>query len=269
MLKLDMGFLEGKKILIVGVANKFSIASGIAEAMHKQGAELILSYQSERLKDKVMKLGDDWNCKTYIECDVSSDESISNMMEVIKDKWTYLDGIVHAVGFAPANELDGDFIEAATREGFKIAHDVSVYSFTALAKAGRPLMEGRNASLLTLSYLGAERTLPNYNVMGVAKAALESTTRYLANSLGQKGIRVNAISAGPVKTLAASGVKSFKKMLSYNAQRAPLKRNISTSEVGNAAAFLCSDLASGITGEILYVDAGFNITAMGDLSEAN
>ena len=151
MLKLDMGFLEGKKILIVGVANKFSIASGIAEAMHKQGAELILSYQSERLKDKVMKLGDDWNCKTYIECDVSSDESISNMMEVIKDKWTYLDGIVHAVGFAPANELDGDFIEAATRDGFKIAHDVSVYSFTALAKAGRPLMEGRNASLLTLS----------------------------------------------------------------------------------------------------------------------
>ena len=152
MLKLDMGFLEGKKILIVGVANKFSIASGIAEAMHKQGAELILSYQSERLKDKVMKLGDDWNCKTYIECDVSSDESISNMMEVIRGKWTYLDGIVHAVGFAPANELDGDFIEAATRDGFKIAHDVSVYSFTALAKAGRPLMEGRNASLLTLSY---------------------------------------------------------------------------------------------------------------------
>ena len=269
MLKLDMGFLEGKKILIIGVANKFSIASGIAEAMHKQGAELILSYQSERLKDKVMKLGDDWNCKTYIECDVSSDKSISDMMEVIKDKWTYLDGIVHAVGFAPANELDGDFIEAATRDGFKIAHDVSVYSFTALAKAGRPLMEGRNASLLTLSYLGAERTLPNYNVMGVAKAALESTTRYLANSLGQKGIRVNAISAGPVKTLAASGVKSFKKMLSYNAERAPLKRNISTSEVGNAAAFLCSDLASGITGEILYVDAGFNITAMGDLSEVN
>ena len=191
------------------------------------------------------------------------------MMEIIKDKWTYLDGIVHAVGFAPANELDGDFIEAATRDGFKIAHDISVYSFTALAKAGKSLMQGRNASLLTLSYLGAERTLPNYNVMGVAKAALESTTRYLANSLGKDGIRVNAISAGPVKTLAASGVKSFKKMLSYNAQRAPLKRNISSSEVGNAAAFLCSELASGITGEVLYVDAGFNITAMSDLSEIN
>ena len=269
MLKLDMGFLKGKKILIVGVANKFSIAAGIAEAMHNQGAEIILSYQSERLKDKVMKLGDTWGCKTYIECDVSSDESILNMMEIIKDKWTYLDGIVHAVGFAPANELDGDFVEAATREGFIIAHDISVYSFTALAKAGKSLMEGRNASLLTLSYLGAERTLPNYNVMGVAKAALESTTRYLANSLGKDDIRVNAISAGPVKTLAASGVKSFKKMLSYNAQRAPLKRNISSSEVGNAAAFLCSELASGITGEVLYVDAGFNITAMSDLSEIN
>ena len=264
MLKLIMGFLEGKKILIVGVANKFSIASGIAESMHNQGAELILSYQSERLKDKVMKLGN-----TYIECDVASDESISNMMDVIKNKWGYLDGIVHAVGFAPANELDGDFVEAATREGFKIAHDISVYSFTALAKAGNSLMTGRNASLLTLSYLGAERTLPNYNVMGVAKAALESTTRYLANSLGPQGIRVNAISAGPVKTLAASGVKSFKKMLTYNAERAPLKRNISISEVGNAGAFLCSDLASGITGEILYVDAGFNITAMGDLTEIN
>ena len=267
MLKLVMGFLEGKKILIVGVANKFSIAAGIAESMHKQGAELILSYQSERLKEKVIKLGDTWNCKTYIECDVSSDESISNMMDAIENTWGYLDGIIHAVGFAPANELDGDFVEVATREGFSIAHDISVYSFTALAKAGAPLMKGRDASLLTLSYLGAERTLPNYNVMGVAKAGLESTTRYLANSMGKNGIRVNAISAGPVKTLAASGVKSFKKMLSYNASRAPLKRNITTSEVGNAASFLCSDLASGITGEILYVDAGFNITAMGDLDE--
>ncbi len=269
MVKLIMGFLEGKKILIVGVANKFSIAAGIAEAMHNQGAELILSYQSERLKKKVIQLGEMWGCETYIECDVANDKSISDMMSIIKDEWGYLDGIIHAVGFAPANELDGNFIDAATREGFQIAHDISVYSFTALAKAGKPLMLERNASLLTLSYLGAERTLPNYNVMGVAKAALESTTRYLANSLGEDGIRVNAISAGPVKTLAASGVKSFKKMLTYNAGRAPLKRNITTEEVGNAAAFLCSDLASGITGEILYVDAGFNITAMGDLSEIN
>mgnify|MGYP005674003077 FL=1 len=176
---------------------------------------------------------------------------------------------MHAVGFAPANELEGDFTEVATREGFKIAHDISVYSFTALAQATKQLMIGRNAALLTLSYLGAVRTLPNYNVMGVAKAGLESTTRYLANSLGKDDIRVNAISAGPVKTLAASGIKSFRKMLSYNASRAPLGRNITTEEVGNAGAFLCSDLASGITGEILYVDAGFNITAMGDLTEVD
>lgn len=262
-----MGFLKNKKILIVGVANKFSIAAGIAEAMHKQGAELILSYQSERLKEKVVQLGETWGCKTFIECDVTNDESIESMMDVIKKEWGLLDGIVHAVGFAPANELDGNYVDVATREGFAIAHDISVYSFTALAKSGKDLMNGRNASLLTLSYLGSQRTLPNYNVMGIAKAALESTTRYLANSMGEDNIRVNAISAGPVKTLAASGIKSFRKMLSYNADRAPLKRNITTEEVGNAAAFLCSDLASGVTGEVLYVDAGFNITAMGDLRD--
>ena len=262
-----MGFLKNKKILIVGVANKFSIAAGIAEAMHKQGAELILSYQSERLKEKVVQLGETWGCKTFIECDVTNDESIESMMDIIKKEWGCLDGIVHAVGFAPANELDGNYVDVATREGFAIAHDISVYSFTALAKSGKDLMNGRNASLLTLSYLGSQRTLPNYNVMGIAKAALESTTRYLANSMGEDNIRVNAISAGPVKTLAASGIKSFRKMLSYNADRAPLKRNITTEEVGNAAAFLCSDLASGITGEVLYVDAGFNITAMGDLRD--
>ena len=261
MLKLDMGFLEGKKILIVGVANKFSIASGIAEAMHKQGAELILSYQSERLKDKVMKLGDDWNCKTYIECDVSSDESISNMMEVIEDKWTYLDGIVHAVGFAPANELDGDFIEAATRDGFKIAHDISSYSFTALAKEGAHMLN-ENSALLTLTYHGSTQSLPNYNVMGLAKASLEANTRFLAASLGKQSIRVNAISAGPIKTLAAAGVKNFRKMLSSYNERAPLGRTVTIEEVGNVAAFLCSDLASGITGEITYVDAGFSTSAL-------
>ena len=262
-----MGFLKNKKILIVGVANKFSIAAGIAEAMHKQGAELILSYQSERLKEKVVQLGETWGCRTFIECDVTNDESIESMMDITKKEWGCLDGIVHAVGFAPANELDGNYVDVATREGFAIAHDISVFSFTALAKSGKDLMNGRNASLLTLSYLGSQRTLPNYNVMGIAKAALESTTRYLANSMGEDKIRVNAISAGPVKTLAASGIKSFRKMLSYNADRAPLKRNITTEEVGNAAAFLCSDLASGITGEVLYVDAGFNITAMGDLRD--
>ena len=264
-----MAFLKNKKFLIVGVANKFSIAAGIAKAMHNQGAEIILSYQSERLKTKVMQVGEEINCETYIECDVSDDNSIKNLIDVIDSKWGYLDGLVHAVGFAPANELEGDFTEVATREGFKIAHDISVYSFTALAQASKRLMKDRNASLLTLSYLGAVRTLPNYNVMGVAKAGLESTTRYLANSLGKDNIRVNAISAGPVKTLAASGIKSFRKMLSYNASRSPLGRNITTDEVGNAGAFLCSDLASGITGEVLYVDAGFNITAMGDLSEAD
>ena len=264
-----MAFLKGKKILIVGVANKFSIAAGIAEAMHTQGAEIILSYQSERLKNKVMQVGEKLNCVDYIECDVGNDDSIKNLVTSIENKWGHLDGLVHAVGFAPANELEGDFTEVATREGFKIAHDISVFSFTALAQATKKLMIGRNAALLTLSYLGAVRTLPNYNVMGVAKAGLESTTRYLANSLGKDDIRVNAISAGPVKTLAASGIKSFRKMLSYNASRAPLGRNITAEEVGNAGAFLCSDLASGITGEVLYVDAGFNITAMGDLNEAD
>ena len=264
-----MSFLKDKKILIVGVANKFSIAAGIAESMHSQGANIILSYQSERLKKKVEQVGSKINCEAYIECDVSNDESIANLINEVESKWGYLDGLVHAVGFAPANELEGDFTDVATREGFKIAHDISVFSFTALAQASRKLMKDRNAALLTLSYLGAVRTLPNYNVMGVAKAGLESTTRYLANSLGKENIRVNAISAGPVKTLAASGIKSFRKMLSYNASRAPLMRNITTEEVGNASAFLCSDLASGITGEILYVDAGFNITAMGDLSEVD
>ena len=264
-----MSFLKGKKFLIVGVANKFSIASGIAKAMADQGAELYLSYQNERLLKKVMQVGDPLGCKNYFECDVSNDNSIDLLISDIENKWGCLDGIVHAVGFAPANELDGNFVDVATREGFKIAHDISVYSFTALAQRAKKLMLNRNAALLTLSYLGSQRTLPNYNVMGIAKAALESSTRYLANSMGVDQIRVNAISAGPVKTLAASGVKSFKKMLSYNASRAPLKRNITTEEVGNAAAFLCSDLASGITGEILYVDAGFNITAMGDLSEVN
>lgn len=264
-----MSFLKDKKILIVGVANKFSIAAGIAKSMADQGADLFLSYQSERLLRKVTQVGDPLGCINYFECDVSDDNSIDSLVKEIESKWGYLDGIVHAVGFAPANELDGNFVDVATREGFKIAHDISVFSFTALAQKSKHLMKNRNASLLTLSYLGAQRTLPNYNVMGVAKAALESTTRYLANSMGTDQIRVNAISAGPVKTLAASGVKSFKKMLSYNESRAPLRRNITAEEVGNAAAFLCSDLASGITGEILYVDAGFNITAMGDLSETN
>ena len=261
--------LKNKKFLISGIANKYSIATGIANAMHKEGAELAFLFQNERLLKNIRPIADACKSNILIKCDVSNDDSIDSLIKEIENKWGYLDGIVHAVGFAPANELDGNFVDVATREGFKIAHDISVFSFTALAQKAKHLLKDRNSALLTLSYLGAQRTLPNYNVMGVAKAALESTTRYLANSLGSEQIRVNAISAGPVKTLAASGVKSFKKMLSYNESRAPLKRNITVEEVGNAAAFLCSDLASGITGEILYVDAGFNITAMGDLSETN
>jgi len=262
-----MTILKGKKILIVGVANKNSIAAGIAESMNDFGAEIALSYQSEKLKSRVEALAENWNCSLLTECDVSEDSAINETFKNIKDKWGHIDGVVHAVGFAPGNELDGNFIDASTREGFAIAHDISVFSFIALAKASRELMADRSSSLLTLSYLGALRTLPNYNVMGLAKASLESSVRYLASSLGKENTRVNAISAGPVRTLAASGVKNFRKMLSYNAERTPLKRNITAREVGDTASFLCSDLASGITGEITYVDAGFNITAMGDLEE--
>ena len=262
-----MSILKGKKILIVGVANKHSIATGIARSMNDFGAEIALSYQSEKLKSRVEGLAENLNCSLLTECDLTDDDAIFETFVNIKKEWGYLDGIVHSVGFAPGNELDGNFVDASTREGFSIAHNISVFSFIALAKAGRELMAGRPSSMLTLSYLGARRTLPNYNVMGLAKASLESSVRYLANSLGKENTRVNAISAGPVKTLAASGVKNFRKMLSYNAERTPLKRNITAKEVGDTASFLCSDLASGITGEITYVDAGFNITAMGDLEE--
>ena len=256
-----MSFLKGKKILIVGVANKFSIAAGIANSMAGQGAELFLSYQSERLLKKVTQVGDPLGCENYFECDVSNDDSIDSLVKEIENKWGYLDGIVHAVGFAPANELDGNFVDVATREGFKIAHDISSYSFTALAKASKPYLN-ENAALLTLTYLGSIQTLPNYNVMGLAKASLEANTRFLAASMGKDNIRVNAISAGPIKTLAASGVKNFRKMLSQHSKRAPLGRTVTADEVGNVAAFLCSDYASGVTGEITYVDAGFNISAM-------
>ena len=264
-----MSFLTGKNILIVGVANKHSIAAGIAEAMKEQGANLTLTYQNERLGKKVIALSEEWNCDLCLPCDVSNDEEIDKTFKEISKSWDGIDCIVHAVGFAPSNELDGNFADVTTREGFKIAHDVSSYSFVALAKAGRKAMQGRNGSLITLSYLGSQRTLPNYNVMGLAKASLEASVRYLAVSLGEEGTRVNAISAGPIKTLAAQGVKNFRKMLTYNESRAPLKKNVTINEVGNAAAFLASDLASGITGETLYVDAGYNITAMGSLEEVN
>ena len=263
-----MKLLEGKNILIVGVANKHSIASGIAESMAENGANIALTYQNERLQKNVEKLGSNWGVETFLACDVSRDEEIENTFEQLSKKWDGLDAVIHAVGFAPRDELDGDFMDVTSREGFSIAHDISSYSFIALAKGAKNMMKGRNGSLLTLSYLGSKMTLPNYNVMGLAKASLEASVRYLAVSAGKDGHRVNAISAGPVKTLAASGVKNFRKMLSYNANRAPLGRNITTKEVGDAATFLSSDMASGISGEILYVDAGFNITAMGSIEEA-
>ena len=264
-----MHLLKGKNILIVGVANKNSIASGIASSMSKNGANLAFTYQNDRLRQKVEHLSKEWGSNICLPCDVTKDEDINNVFSNLKKYWDGLDCVVHAVGFAPRGELDGDFLEVTTRDGFKISHDISSYSFIALAKASKKLMEGRKGSLITLSYLGSQKTMPNYNVMGLAKASLEASVRFLAVSLGKEGHRVNAISAGPIKTLASSGVKNFRRMLSYNANRAPLQRNVSIEEVGNAATFLASELASGVTGETLYVDAGFNITAMGSLEESN
>ncbi len=262
-----MGFLTGKRALVVGIASKLSIATGIARALHEQGAELALTYQGDKLKKRVEGFAEQWGTDMVYPCDVSDDQQIEELFTDISKKWDGIDIIVHSVGFAPADQLDGNFVDVTTREGFKIAHDISSYSFIALAKGGRELMKGRNGSLLTLTYLGAEKTLPNYNVMGLAKASLEANVRYMANSLGPEGTRVNAISAGPIRTLAASGIKSFRKMLAETEKRTPLRRNITIDEVGNTAAFLCSDLASGMTGEILHVDAGFSITAMGALEE--
>ncbi len=263
-----MGYMAGKKVLILGVASKLSIASGIAEAMHREGAELAFTYQGDKLKERVEKFAEGWDSNLVFPCDVTSDEQINSLFEELGKSWDGIDCIVHCLAFAPGNELDGNYVDVTTREGFKLAHEISSYSFVALAKAGAKLMEGRNGSLLTLSYLGAVRSLPNYNVMGLAKASLEANVRYMASALGPKGIRVNAISAGPIKTLAAAGIKSFRKMLEHNAKQTPLRRNVTIEEVGNAASFLCSDLASGISGEILYVDGGFNTTAMGSLADA-
>ena len=260
--------LKNKKILITGIANKYSIALGIAKAMKNQGAELAIAYQNERLLKNVQSLADELETNFLIECDVSSDESIKESKQTLIDEWGTFDGFVHSIGFAPSDQLVGNFVDVTTREGFKIAHDISSYSFTALAKEYKDILNP-NSALLTLTYLGSVQTMPNYNVMGLAKASLEANTRFLAASLGKDNIRVNAISAGPIKTLAASGVKNFRKMLSQHAERAPLGRTVTQEEVGNTAAFLCSDLASGITGEITYVDAGFNISAMplGEYSE--
>jgi enoyl-[acyl-carrier protein] reductase I len=260
-----MGFLQGKRALIVGLLSNRSIAYGIAEAMKREGAELAFTYQTEKFEERVTKLAAEFGSDIVLPCDVAEDAQIEAMFEALGKRWDGLDIIIHSVAFVPKVALSGDYLENTTREYFRIAHDISSYSFTALAKAGLPLMEGRNGALLTLSYLGAERTMPNYNVMGVAKASLEANVRYLAQSLGPRGIRVNAVSAGPIKTLAASGIAGFDKMMDFNEKHAPLRRNVTIEEVGNVSAFLCSDLASGVTGEITYVDGGMNTTAAGSV----
>jgi len=260
-----MGFMSGKKVLITGMLSNRSIAYGIAKAMHREGAALAFTFQGEGVKDRVMTLAAEFGSDLTLPCDVTNDEQIDSLFAGLEKRWDGLDGIVHSIAFAPREALSGDYLDSLTRDAFRVAHDISSYSFAALAKRALPLMLGRKAALLTLTYLGAERAMPNYNVMGPAKASLEANLRYMAFSLGPKGIRVNAISAGPIKTLAAAGIGSFGKILAYNEKVAPLRRNVTTEEVGNAAAFLCSDLASGITGEIVYVDAGFNTIAFAAL----
>ncbi len=257
-----MGFLQNKRILIVGIASNRSIAWGVAQAMHREGAELALTYQTEKLKNRVEDAAEKFSASLIAPLDVTSDEQIAQLFERLEKEWGYLDGIVHAVGFAPRDHLEGKYLDNLTREGFALAHDISSYSFAALGKAGRSLMQDRNASLVTMSYLGAVRTVPNYNVMGVAKASLEANVRYMAEALGPEGIRVNGISAGPIRTLAASGIKDFKGMLDDAEKKNPLRRNVTIEEVGNTTAFLCSDLASGITGDIIYVDSGYHILGM-------
>jgi enoyl-[acyl-carrier protein] reductase I len=258
-----MGFLQDKRVLVTGVASNRSIAYGVAQAMRREGAELALTYQTDKLKSRVEDLAGKCESDLVLPLDVASDDQIAATFEDLAERWDGLDAIVHSIGFAPRDQLDGGYIDAVTREGFAIAHDISSYSFAALAKAGRDMMKGRNGSLLTMTYLGAVRAVPHYNVMGLAKASLEANVRYLAASLGPEGTRVNAISAGPIRTLAASGIADFRAMLKQVEERTPLRRNVTTEEVGNAAAFLCSDLASGITGDVLYVDTGYNILGQG------
>ena len=258
-----MGFLSGKHILITGLLSNRSIAYGVAKACRREGAKLAFTYQNERFKERVTDMAHEFGSRLVFACDVASDEEITNLFAELGRHWDGLDGLVHSIAYAPREAIDGDFLEGISREAFRIAHDVSSYSFAALAKAALPMMKHRHAALLTLTYLGAVRTMPNYNVMGLAKASLEAAVRYMAASLGPKGIRVNAVSAGPIKTLAASGIASFSRLLAYNARHAPLRRNVTIDEVGNVAAFLCSDLASGITGGVTYVDGGFNTTALG------
>ena len=261
-----MGFLTGKKILITGLLSNRSIAYGIATACKREGAELAFTYVGERFKDRAVEFAKEFETSLIFDCDVSSDDQIKALFVDLGKQWSQLDGLVHAIGFAPREAIAGDFLDGLSREGFKIAHDISAYSFPAMAKAALPMLKA-NGALLTLTYLGSMRNVPNYNTMGLAKASLEASVRYLAGSLGPKGIRVNGISAGPIKTLAASGIKGFSKILSAVEATAPLRRNVSIDDVGNAASFLMSDLANGITAEIIYVDNGFS-QVVGGMDEA-
>ncbi len=257
--------LQGQRFVVTGIASKLSIAWAIAEALHREGASLILTYPNDKIKKRVDMAAEAFEADLVLECDVASDASIAACFEQVTAHWgDGINGVVHAIGFAPMDQLDGDFVNATTREGSQIAHDISSYSFIALAKEARALLAMRSGSMLTLTYEGSISVLPNYNVMGMAKASLEASVRYLATSMGGEGIRVNAISAGPIRTLAASGIKSFRKMLDISEKIAPLQRNINQMEVGNAALFLLSPWASGITGEIMFVDAGFNTVAISE-----
>lgn len=260
-----MGFLSGKRALITGIASHRSIAWGIAQAMHAQGAELAFTYQNERLKERVDQAAAEFGGGPVLACDVAIEGDIERLYAELAQHWDGLDILVHSIAFAPREQIQGRFIDAVTREGFNTAHEISSYSFAALAKGARELMKGRNGALFTLSYLGAVRSMPSYNVMGLAKASLEACVRYLAQDLGPEGTRVNAISAGPIKTLAAAGISNFRKMLDHVEKVAPLRRSVTIEDVGNAAAFLCSDLAAGITGEVLYVDSGYSHVSMGEL----
>ena len=254
--------LAGRKILVTGLLSNRSIAYGIAGAARREGAELAFTYVGERLKERVVELAADFGSAIVLPCDVTSDEQIDALMDGLREHWDGLDGLVHAIAFAPRESIAGGLLDGFSREAFRQAHEVSAYSFPALAKALLPLMEGRRAALLTLSYLGAERAIPHYNTMGLAKASLEASVRYLATNLGPKGIRVNAISAGPIKTLAAAGISGFSKIFKHVETFSPLRRNVTIDDVGNAAAFLLSDLAAGITAEVVHVDGGFNVTAV-------
>jgi enoyl-[acyl-carrier protein] reductase I len=257
-----MGFLHGKRALITGIASQRSIAWGIANAMHREGAQLAFSYPGDRMKDRVDEAANAFGSNITLPCDVADDAQIEQLFVALSKHWDGFDILVHSIGFAPREALQGAFLDNLTRENFTIAHDISSYSLAALAKAARPMMANRNGAILTLSYLGAERALTAYNVMGLAKASLEANVRYLALNLGPETTRVNAISAGPIKTLAAAGIANFRKMLEHVEENAPLRRSVTIDEVGNVGAFLCSDLSSGITGEVIYVDAGYSILGM-------